>query len=72
MVRLMFKINDEEAFTIEAASVPMVGDLLLFSTPDFEGSFDGSLVVQSVEHQTDRSSAEQHDSHDVCLICRRA
>lgn len=65
-MRLFFVDGVKEIAAFEAEAAPRVGDAVWIKTHDFIGT----VLVESVEHQFDRSSAERYASHDVQLTCR--
>jgi hypothetical protein len=65
-MRLFFEVEGDEVAAFEAAAAPRVGETAWIKTIDFQGV----LLVESVQHQFDRSSAETYSNHDVCLRCK--
>lgn len=62
----LYKEGGEHVAAFEATDVPRVGEAVWCKTLDFEGT----LVVESVEHQFDRSGVETYRNQDVSLFCR--
>lgn len=66
-LRLFVFIDGDEVAAFQASVVPRVGDAVWFKTLDTQAT----VIVESVEHQMDRSDPDRYRSHDVCLYCRR-
>jgi hypothetical protein len=66
-LRLFVSVDDKEVAAFTAHHVPRVGEEMWVKT--IHGEY--SLLVQAVQHQFDRSSAEHYSGHDVLLLCRK-
>lgn len=67
-MRLFFVVDNCTVASFEAQAVPRVGEAVWYKTCDDEGD----LIVEAVQHQFDRSTAERYGSHDVSVRCRVA
>jgi hypothetical protein len=67
-MRLFFFVDGDQVAAFEAGAAPRTGEAVWIKTLDFEGN----LIVETVEHEFDRSSAERYASHDVSFNCRVA
>lgn len=65
-LRLFVFVGGDQVAAFEASCVPRVGEAIWCKTLDFEGS----AIVESVEHQFDKSRRDGYGNHDVCLYCR--
>jgi hypothetical protein len=66
-MRLFFFVAGDQVAALEANAVPRSGEAVWIKTLDYEGS----LIVETIEHEFDRSRVENYTSHDVSLNCRK-
>ena len=67
MARLFLFLDGDEQASFTASVVPRVGEAVWLKTLEYEGT----VLVESVEYQFDRSKAETYGNDDVCLYCKR-
>lgn len=64
-LRLFLRMRGVDVAAFAADHVPRVGETVWCKTPRYEGS----MIVQRVEHQFDRSVPEKYGNQDVILYC---